>query len=123
MRRRLTLALLGASPLALGGCGGPPDRRLRVPLASLPPGSRTVVDQGGGPVELLRTDAGVSARSLLCSHYGCKVSWRPEREQYVCACHQGAFDPSGRPASGPPTRPLRVVAVAVEGEAVLVGER
>jgi len=81
-----------------------------------------VVDQGGGPVELVRSGTGVAARSLLCSHYGCRVSWRPERSQYVCACHQGAFDAEGRPVSGPPTRPLREVAVVVEGDDVLVGE-
>ncbi|HVO09569.1 MAG TPA: Rieske 2Fe-2S domain-containing protein [Vicinamibacteria bacterium] len=121
MRRRLTLALLGASPLALA-CGAPPDRRLRVPLATLSTGGRRVVDHGGEPVELLRTETGVVARSLLCSHYGCRVSWRPERSQYVCACHQGAFDAEGRPVAGPPTRPLRPVAAAVEGDAVLVGE-
>ena len=121
MRRRLTLSLLVASPLALR-CGAPPDRRLRVPLATLPPGGRRVVEQGGGPVELVRTDAGPVARSLLCPHYGCRVSWRPERSQYVCACHQGAFDAQGRPVSGPPTRPLRAVAVVVEGTDLLVGE-
>jgi cytochrome b6-f complex iron-sulfur subunit len=122
MRRRSTLAALGSA--ARGhACEQPrPDRRLRVPVAAVPAGGRAVFEHGGEPVELRRTAGGVHARSLLCSHYGCRVEWQPERRQYVCPCHQGTFDADGRPVSGPPIRPLRTIPVALSGETALVGE-
>ena len=65
----------------------------------------------------------VAGRSLLCSHQGCEVRWRPELERYRCPCHQGMFDSGGRPFSGPPARELGVVQVRiVAGEIVVVDE-
>jgi cytochrome b6-f complex iron-sulfur subunit len=120
--RRSTLAALGCAALGLA-CERPrPDRRLRVALASLPAGGRAVFEHLGEPVEVRRTDGSVQARSLLCSHYGCRVQWQAGRGQYLCPCHQGTFDADGRPVSGPPTRPLRAIPVALSGETALVGE-
>ena len=119
MKRRTSLALLGTA--AAAACGEP-DRRARVPLSNLPAGGRVVIEHAGEAIELQRTVAGVVARSLTCSHYGCRVEWQPDRRLYVCACHQGMFDPEGHPFSGPPTRPLRSIAVVQSGDAVLVGE-
>jgi cytochrome b6-f complex iron-sulfur subunit len=99
-----------------------PDRRLRVPLASVPAGGRAVFEHAGEPSELSRSPAGLRARSLLCSHYGCRVEWQAERRQYVCPCHQGTFDADGRPVAGPPTKALRAIPVAVSGDTALVGE-
>jgi Rieske Fe-S protein len=122
VRRRSTLAVLGSAALGLA-CERPrPDRRLRVALASVPMGGRAVFEHAGEPVELRRTQRGVHARSLLCSHYGCRVEWQSARAQYVCPCHQGMFDADGRPVSGPPTRPLRAIPVVISGETALVGE-
>jgi cytochrome b6-f complex iron-sulfur subunit len=109
-------ALALACPRAL------PDRRLRVPLSSVPAGGRLVLEHAGEPVELSRSAAGLRARSLLCSHYGCRVEWQAEQRQYVCPCHQGTFDADGRPVGGPPTKPLRAVPLAVSGDTALVGE-
>jgi len=124
--RRRALALLGAglgAPL-VGACAPaePPDRRVRVPLSELPLGERVRVDYDDAPVELVRTDAGIVARSLLCTHFGCRVRWSDEQARYVCACHGGAFDAEGRPVAGPPARPLNPVRVETVGDAVVVGE-
>ena len=124
--RRRALALLGAGlgvPLA-GACTPPqpPDRRVRVPLSELPPGVHVTATYDGDPVELVRTDSGVVARSLLCTHFGCRLRWHPEESRYVCACHGGVFDADGRPIAGPPSRPLRPVSFQIEDEVVVVGE-
>jgi Rieske Fe-S protein len=95
---------------------------VRVSLADLPPGKRVRVDDGEIPVEIVRTDSGVVARSLLCTHFGCRVRWDEEKARYLCACHGGAFDGAGRPVAGPPTRALALVPVEVAGDEVLVGE-
>jgi len=124
--RRRTLALLGAglgAPL-VGACApsAPPDRRVHVALSELGPGRRVRVDYDGAPVELQRTGSEIVARSLMCTHFGCRVRWSEERALYLCSCHDGAFDADGRPVAGPPTRPLSLVPVERAGEEVVVGE-
>jgi nitrite reductase/ring-hydroxylating ferredoxin subunit len=48
--------------------------------------------------------AGVAAwTSLRPMHLGCVVYWSPEREQMLCPCHEGVFDPrTGGVVAGPP---------------------
>jgi cytochrome b6-f complex iron-sulfur subunit len=124
--RRRTLALLGAGlPAAALACTrpAPPDRRLRIPLARLDAGGRLEIDYAGEPAEVVRTGKEVVARSLLCSHFGCRVQWRADLERYDCPCHGGVFDREGRPVAGPPTRPLRALPLEVVGRDILVGER
>lgn len=126
MNRRRSLALLGAAagagPVAAACRPKTLDRRLRVPLASLAVGERREVEHGEEVVEVVRTADGVVARSLLCSHYGCRVAWDAAARLYRCPCHAGTFDASGRPVSGPPPGPLRAVRVTIDGDAALVGE-
>jgi Rieske Fe-S protein len=124
--RRRTLALLGAGlPAAALACARPepPDRRVRVPLALLDAEGRVEVEYAGEPAEVVRTDSGLAARSLLCSHFGCRVQWQPKAGRYHCPCHEGVFDREGRPVAGPPTRPLRALPVEVSGRDILLGER
>jgi nitrite reductase/ring-hydroxylating ferredoxin subunit len=124
--RRRTLALLGAGVPASAALAcapaPPPDRRVRLPLASLPQGGRAEVEYAGEPTEVARTEAGVAARSLLCSHFGCRVEWRPAERRYHCPCHEGLFDAEGSPVAGPPNRPLRRVRAEVSGAFIQLGE-
>ncbi len=57
--------------------------------------------------------------STRCTHLGCGVSWEPEADggaRFYCPCHAGVFDPSGKPVSGPPSRPLdRLEAKVLDG--------
>jgi Rieske Fe-S protein len=124
VNRRRSLALLGAAAWPPAAACRPKkvDRRLRVPLATLALGQRREVEHGEEVVEVVRTAEGVVARSLLCSHYGCRVAWDASARLYRCPCHEGTFDAFGRPVSGPPPGPLRAVRVAIEGDAALVGE-
>jgi Rieske Fe-S protein len=123
-RRALALVGIGLPGVALG-CArpDPPDRRVRVPLRRLDPTGRLEVEYAGEPAEVVRTASGLVARSLLCSHFGCRVQWQAAAERYHCPCHEGAFDGEGRPVAGPPTRPLRLLPVEVAGQDILVGER
>jgi Rieske Fe-S protein len=95
---------------------------VRVPLTDVATGARVRVEYDGAPVELLRTDAGIVARSLLCTHFGCRLRWSEEETRYRCGCHGGAFDADGRPVAGPPNRPLRSVHFELTDDAVVVGE-
>jgi Rieske Fe-S protein len=124
--RRRALVLCGVGlPAAAAACARrePPDLRARVALASLDGSGRVELEYLGEPAEVVRTGDGIVARSLLCSHFGCRVEWQPERGRYRCPCHQGEFDRDGRPVAGPPLRPLRAIPAEIAGRDILVGER
>lgn len=63
-----------------------------------PSGRRTVIarqqDSRDGPVFL--------ALSSVCPHLGCIVHWEAADRRFVCPCHNGIFDPSGKAIAGPP---------------------
>lgn len=46
------------------------------------------------------------ALSAVCTHAGCRVGWRPDRNQFVCPCHGGVYNADGINVSGPPPKPL-----------------
>ncbi len=121
-RRFLALCATGL-PLAACAKQEAPDRRTRVALARVEAAGRLEFEHLGEPAELRRTQRGVEARSLLCSHFGCRVEWQEEPARYHCPCHEGLFDAEGRPVGGPPTRPLRAIPTEVSGGDILVGER
>jgi cytochrome b6-f complex iron-sulfur subunit len=108
----------------LAGCqqedGDPAPGPVSVPVAMLSPGKRITVEVAGQPVELLRTESGVTARSLRCTHQGCKVKWHEAEQQYICPCHEGKFDADGQVVYGMPRRPLAVLTARIEGNQVIV---
>ena len=53
--------------------------------------------------------------SSTCTHLSCNVIWQEEEEVFLCPCHAGRFDASGRNIAGPPTKPLAVLEHKVEG--------
>jgi ubiquinol-cytochrome c reductase iron-sulfur subunit len=62
------------------------------------------------------------AYSKICTHAGCPVAiYRQESLQLYCPCHQSVFDvvDSGRPVSGPATRALPQLALAVDAAGFL----
>jgi Rieske Fe-S protein len=123
LSRRALLELGAAAPLAaLAACKKAPVEPpgTLVPLASLNLGERVVVMHGEEPVELLRTTEGLTARSLWCTHTGCRVIWEEERNAYRCLCHDGGFNPDGSVLYGPPTKPLPSVPFELQGDHVFL---
>ena len=93
-----------------------------MPLAELAPDERVLILVRGEPVEVLRTANGIEARSLLCTHMGCQVKWRPEQNEYRCPCHEGRYDARGDVIEGMPTGPLHRVPFELTGSAVVFPE-
>ena len=125
--RRSLLRILGgtagfAAVSQLGGLSGCGPRApqtppaVEVPLTSLPEGERVRVMMGPNPIEVVRVDHEVRARSLWCTHLGCEVRWNGEEERYLCPCHGGQYDARGYPVAGPPPRRLRELQVTLSGE-------
>ncbi len=112
-------ALLATGCADMGPEGGR-DSEARIPLSGLAEGERRVIDVAGRPVEIVRRANGVDARSLTCTHWGCRVRWDAQEGAYRCPCHGGRFAPDGRVISGPPPRPLPPVPVTVAGGQVVI---
>jgi Rieske Fe-S protein len=56
---------------------------------------------GVGPSNSAETDDFI-ALSSICPHLGCRVHWESHNNRFFCPCHNGVFDPQGKPVSGPP---------------------
>jgi Rieske Fe-S protein len=117
-----------AAPLwnLLAGCYAEADKELAGPLtvivAELPLNRRVRLERDGRAVEVVRTENGVTARSLMCTHQGCNVRWVENEQIYLCPCHEGKFDAEGIPVYGPPREPLRSLSVTMTPtEAVIDG--
>ncbi|MBI4400436.1 MAG: Rieske (2Fe-2S) protein [Nitrospirae bacterium] len=88
--------------------------------AAFPVGAAVPMDLGGHKIMVLRTDEDVVAFSRRCTDLGCLVSWNKEREEFLCPCHQGVFDKTGRNIAGPPPRPLDRFEIVKRGEQLYV---
>lgn len=73
-----------------------------------------------GQVWLVRNGSDVRAWSNVCPHLGCGIDWVPDREQFLCPCHDSWFSPDGEVLSGPSPRAMDTFEVRVVGEKVEV---
>lgn len=62
----------------------------------------------------------IVAYSMLCTHKGCPVSYRPERKLLICPCHWSSFDPSksGQMVIGQGSQALPQITLRVQGSTV-----
>lgn len=61
------------------------------------------------------------ALSPICTHLGCHVNWDGISKEFICPCHSGRFDMTGKVISGPPIEPLRRMPLKIEDNKVYVG--
>ncbi len=59
--------------------------------------------------------------SATCSHLGCLVNYHRDKGEFICPCHGGRYDLSGRNIAGPPPAPLTELPVRIAGGMVMVG--
>jgi ubiquinol-cytochrome c reductase iron-sulfur subunit len=67
----------------------------------------------------------VIAFSKVCPHAGCPVGlYEPDTHRLYCPCHQSVFDvlDAAEPTSGPATRPLPQLPLAVDADGFLVAQ-
>ncbi|TAJ32222.1 MAG: ubiquinol-cytochrome c reductase iron-sulfur subunit [Nitrospirae bacterium] len=88
--------------------------------SQVPVGEALPMDLSGQKIMVLRTNEEVMAFSRRCTDLGCLVSWSKEREQFLCPCHQGVFDKTGRNIAGPPPRPLDRFEIVKRGDQLYV---
>jgi cytochrome b6-f complex iron-sulfur subunit len=93
---------------------------LTLALELAPLDQRVRLENNGAPVEIIRTKDQVIARSLLCTHQGCRVRWYEDRQLYICPCHEGKFDAEGEVVYGMPTSPLRRLTAIIKNDQIVV---
>ena len=62
----------------------------------------------------------IVAYSMLCTHKGCPVAYRPERKLLICPCHWSSFDPAkaGEMVIGQGSQALPQIVLRVQGDVV-----
>jgi cytochrome b6-f complex iron-sulfur subunit len=59
--------------------------------------------------------------SATCSHLGCLVNYHKDKQEFVCPCHGGRYDLTGKNIAGPPPAPLTRFPVKKQGGMIMVG--
>lgn len=93
----------------------PPDQVTRVNFTTNTKDAWRTVSRRG-TIYVYSDDGGATFVALngTCTHLGCIVQWRPDQEKFTCPCHAAAFARNGDVLSGPPPKPLHVLAVKIE---------
>ncbi len=65
----------------------------------------------------------VVAISTRCMHLGCPVRYVDASQRFICPCHGGVYDFTGKVVGGPPVRPLDHFYVRVRDGQVQIGPR
>jgi len=62
----------------------------------------------------------IVAYSILCTHKGCPVAYRPERKMLICPCHWSCFDPAkaGQMVIGQGSQALPQIALRLQGDTI-----
>lgn len=69
---------------------------------------------------LVHHEGRVFALEARCTHLGCTPRWEPDRGVFHCPCHGSRFTTEGEVLNGPAVQPLPRLAIAREGDALLV---
>lgn len=64
---------------------------------------------------------GPTVFSATCSHLGCLVNYHKDKREFVCPCHGGRYDLTGKNIAGPPPAPLTRFPVRRQDGMLLVG--
>lgn len=106
------------APVDSGGS----SKTVRIDRSQVPVGTAHFFQYQGRPAVVLQPTAGrFMGLSAVCTHLGCVVSWESAQREFLCPCHGGRFSAEGQVLGGPPPKPLEPIAVALEGDQIVVG--
>jgi len=63
----------------------------------------------------------ITVFAATCSHLGCLVNYHKDKREFVCPCHGGRYDLTGKNIAGPPPAPLTKLPVRSQDGMILVG--
>ncbi len=74
-------------------------------------------------VFIVSSQKGLTVLSATCSHLGCLVQYNKQKNEFICPCHSGRYDLSGKNIAGPPPAPLNSLPIKIENGVVMIGVR
>jgi len=89
-------------------------------VASIPASGIVRFSVSGVTGFVIRSAAGVTALSAVCTHMGCILDADPAGQRLRCPCHDTSFSTTGEAASDYPLSPLPRLLVRINGEHVEV---
>jgi cytochrome b6-f complex iron-sulfur subunit len=72
-------------------------------------------------VFIVSSPGDIAVLSATCSHLGCLVNYQREKKEFLCPCHGGRYDLTGRNIAGPPPAPLARFPARIEKGTLMVG--
>jgi cytochrome b6-f complex iron-sulfur subunit len=72
-------------------------------------------------VFIVAAPEGPAVFSATCSHLGCLVNYHKDKQEFVCPCHGGRYDLTGKNIAGPPPAPLTRFPIKMQDSMILVG--
>ena len=64
---------------------------------------------------------GPAVYSATFSHLGCLVNYHKDKHEFICPCHGGRYDLTGKNIAGPPPAPLTRFPIKKQEGTILVG--
>ena len=58
--------------------------------------------------------------SNVCTHMQCPVRWQADLGQFLCPCHGGLYDITGKNIGGPPPKPLPQYVHRIDGTTLFI---
>lgn len=86
-------------------------------------GQLLVQDSPVGAVLVVGTSKAANdliAVNPTCTHQGCTVAWKKDKNQFVCPCHDAKFADDGKVKGGPAQKPLKTYLAKIESGSVFV---
>ena len=106
-----------------GGAASTPTLRKLAAVSDVQPGAPLDVSAAAGrPAYLVASQESVRLLSGTCTHGGCLVGWRDDRNRFLCPCHGGMYDGLGAVAGGPPPRPLDELPIRIVSGTVYLAD-
>jgi cytochrome b6-f complex iron-sulfur subunit len=102
--------------------GQPGVEKVVIATSDIPEGDAKFFEYAGSSAVVVKTKTGgLIVLSAVCTHLGCIVQWRPDKQDFLCPCHGGNFTADGVVISGPPPRPLPKIPFAVAEGKITIG--
>lgn len=88
----------------------------------IPEGEAKFFEYAGSSAVIVRKrDGGIVVLSAVCTHLGCIVQWKKDKQDFLCPCHGGRFNTDGIVTAGPPPKSLSKIPFSVDGATITVG--
>lgn len=106
----------------VGDISDVPDEQPTKFVVSFPQGAWSSSNTNAA-VYVVKTGNGYRIFSNVCTHMQCPVRWEDRLRQFLCPCHGGLYDITGKNIGGPPPKPLPEYVHRIDGTTLYIENR